>query len=57
MGNAHVNMPDTVVDIVRSKTISDFRNITADSLVPLLLLKEPDGARKETYCNKVRKTS
>jgi hypothetical protein len=53
----YVNVPDTPVNIVRSRTISEFRGITADNLVPLLLLKEPDGAREETCGDKVEKAS
>lgn len=50
-------MPDTPVNIVRSRTISEFRGITADNLVPLLLLEEPNGAREETCGDKVEKAS
>jgi hypothetical protein len=53
----YVNVPDTPVNIVRSRTISEFRGVTTDNLVPLLLLKEPDGARKETCGNKVKEAS
>lgn len=46
-------MPDAAVNVVRAGSSTSFSGITADKLVPGLLLERPNGAREKTGADKV----
>ena len=46
-------MPDTLSDIVRSRTGSCLTGVASDGVVPGVVLEEPDCAREEAGCDEV----
>lgn len=53
----HVNVPNTLGDVVRARSGSCLGGISANSLVPFLGLEKPDGAGEQACSNQVEKTS
>jgi len=40
-------MPDTLVDIIRSRAIPELSSVAPHHVVPLLLFESPDGSREQ----------
>lgn len=50
---AYVDVPDTLVDIIRSRSGSKFCGITSDYLVPLVCLEVPDSSGEQTSSHEI----
>ena len=46
-------MPDTTIDIIRSRAGAGLGSITANGIVPLLGFEEPDGFGEETSSDEI----
>ena len=47
-GTTYVDMPDALVNVVRSCACSQLRSIASNSIVPILSLEIPNCPREET---------
>jgi hypothetical protein len=54
---AYIDVPDTLVDIVRTSPRSEFCSITSDGLVPGLCLEIPYSSGEETGCDEIEEAS
>lgn len=52
-GGTDVDMPNGLIDVVCSWTISEFSDIATDNIVPLLLFQVADATGEETGCYQV----
>jgi hypothetical protein len=54
---AYIDVPDTLVDIIRTSSSSKFRSITSDDRIPLVCLQIPYGSGEETGSNEIEEAS
>lgn len=50
----YVDVPNALIDIIRASTGAELGSLTTNVLVPLLVLKVPDGAGEETGGDEVQ---
>ena len=52
----HVDVPNTLIDIIRAGSVTEFTSFTTNVLVPSGHLETPDRSREETCTNEVEQT-
>ena len=52
---AYVDVPDTLIDIIRSGTGSGFDGVTTDHLVPTVRLEKPNASGEESGSDDIEK--
>ena len=52
----HVDVPNTLIDIIRAGPVAELTSFTTNVLVPSSHLETPDRSREETCANEVEQT-
>ena len=51
----HIDMPDALIDVIRSWTVTELGRVAPDDIVPLLRFECPDGATEKPGGHKIKK--